>query len=68
MMKPKIQFDWEEFRHIYSKLSKTEEMVIKEHFNIWIEGNTDEEYSSPEMRSMYDQFKSAWIMCQMFTE
>lgn len=68
-MKPKIQFDWQEFRNIYSELSKTEEVVIEQHFNIWIEGNLSmEDCSAPEMRSMYDQFKSTWIMCQMFTK
>ena len=69
MKKPKIQFDWEEFRRIYSNLSKTEEMVIKQHFDIFIQGNSGmEECSTPELLSMYDQFKSSWIMCQMFTE
>lgn len=70
MKESKIQFDWEEFRQIYGKLSKTEEVVIKQHFNVWIQEGMDGDdcYSSPELQGMYDQFKSSWIMCQMFTE
>jgi len=64
----KISFDWSRFAEINLQLSKTEEIVIKEHFDIWLEGNPDDiECSSPEMQAKFDQFKSAWIMSQMFT-
>jgi len=68
-MSDKIKFDWARFRNLNDSLSKTEQTVIEEHFNIWIEGNPDafEDCSSPEMRSKFDQFKAAWIMSQMFT-
>lgn len=68
-MSYKINFDWSKFSIIDSQLSKTEEIVIKEHFNIWLEGNPDDnEYSAPEMRAKFNQFKSAWIMSQMFSD
>jgi hypothetical protein len=68
-MSNKIKFDWSRFRNIERSLSVTEETVITEHFNIWLEGNPDDtECSTPEMRGMFNQFKSAWIMSQMFTD
>ena len=68
-MSDKIKFDWARFRNLNDSLSKTEQIVIKEHFDIWIEGNPDdfEDCSSPEMQSKFHQFKAAWIMSQMFT-
>jgi hypothetical protein len=67
-MSCKINFDWSMFHEISLKLSKTEKIVIKEHFNIWLEGNPDDtECSSPEMQSKFNQFEAAWIMSQMFT-
>jgi hypothetical protein len=68
-MTDKIQFNWSEFSIIIGSLSKTEQIVIQEHFDIWLAGNPDDtECSSPEMRSKFNQFKSAWIMSQMFTD
>ena len=68
-MTNKIQFDWSLFRSIEQSLSTTEKIVIKEHFAIWLEGNPgDAECSSPEMGNMFNQFTSAWIMSQMFTD
>jgi len=67
-MSDKIKFNWAEFREVCSKLSITEETVIKEHFKILIEEGDDNEYSSPEMQQMFDQFRSSWIMSQMFTK
>ena len=68
-MPAKIIFDWTAFSNVNLNLSKTEQIVIKEHFDIWIEGNPDdfEDCSSPEMQSKFNLFKSAWIMSQMFT-
>ena len=64
----KIIFDWTKFSEIELNLSETEKTVIKEHFNIWIGGNPDDNiYSTPEMRDKFLQFKAAWIMSQMFT-
>lgn len=67
-MVDKINFNWAEFRYVCSRLSKTEETVIAEHFKILIEEGDDNEYSSPEMQQMFDQFRSSWIMSQMFTK
>ena len=67
-MSDKILFDWSRFSEIELHLSEIEKIVIKEHFNIWLEGNPDDnEYSAPEMRAKFEHFKSAWIMSQMFT-
>jgi hypothetical protein len=67
-MPDKIKFDWTRFSDIEKDLSKTEKTVIKEHFNIWIQGHSDIDYSTPEMQDRFNQFKAAWIMCQMFTD
>ena len=68
-MPGKILFNWTLFSDVELNLSETENVVIKEHFNIWVEGNPDiEECSSPEMKAKFNIFKSAWIMSQMFTD
>ena len=67
-MTGKILFNWSLFSDVELRLSETEKVVIKEHFNIWVEGNPDiEDCSSPEMKEKFNIFKSAWIMSQMFT-
>ncbi len=67
-MSNKILFDWLKFSDVELSLSKTEKIVIREHFDIWLEGNPDDnEHSAPEMRAKLNQFKAAWIMSQMFT-
>jgi hypothetical protein len=67
-MSEKIIFNWSLFSDVELQLSETEKIVIKEHFNIWLEGNPDiQDCSSPEMEQKFNIFKSAWIMSQMFT-
>lgn len=66
-MSNKIIFDWTKFSDVELNLSETEKTVIKEHFDIWLEGNpNDNVYSNPEMREKFLQFKAGWIMSQMF--
>jgi len=67
-MSDKIIFNWSLFSDIELQLSETERVVIKEHFNIWVEGNSGVgDCSAPEMEGKFNIFKSAWIMSQMFT-
>ncbi len=67
-MSDKIIFNWSLFSDVELQLSETEKIVIKEHFNIWVEGNPDiRDCSAPEMTEKFTIFKSAWIMSQMFT-
>jgi hypothetical protein len=68
-MSDKIIFNWTLFSNVELRLSKTEEIVIREHFNIWVKGNPDNmDCSSPEMKARFNIFKSSWIMSQMFTD
>lgn len=67
-MESKINFDWAKCREKHAKLSKVEKIVIQEHFDIYLSGNTVGEKSSPELNGMYEQFEQAWVMSQMFTE
>jgi len=68
-MSKKILFDWTDFNKEVLQQSKTEEIVIKEHFGIWLDGHSDYDgCSSPELQSHFEMFKSAWIMSQMFTQ
>ena len=69
-MENKIIFDWTKFSDIDLALSETEKIVIKQHFNIWLRGNysdSDDCFSSPELKEKFGIFKGAWIMSQMFT-
>jgi len=66
-MGTKINFDWSEFADVEIDLSQTEKVVIQEHFNIWIQGNSgSEECSAPEMQEKFNLFRAGWIMSQMF--
>jgi hypothetical protein len=68
IMSDKIKFNWHRFKIVENSLSPTEEIVIEQHFNIWLDGNPDDgECSSPELQGKFNQFRSAWIMSQMFT-
>ncbi|MHA1169740.1 MAG: hypothetical protein ACTSRU_18070 [Candidatus Hodarchaeales archaeon] len=67
-MSDKIIFNWSLFSDVDLQLSETEKIVIEEHFNIWVEGNSGiDDCSSPEMKEKFSIFKAAWIMSQMFT-
>jgi hypothetical protein len=67
-MSEKIIFNWSLFSDIELQLSEVEKIVIKEHFNIWVEGNSNfGDCSAPEMQEKFSIFKAGWIMSQMFT-
>jgi len=64
----KILFDWTEFSDREIKLSKTEEIVITEHFKTWIDSNSFyKDCSGLELEEKFNIFRSAWIMANMFT-
>ena len=54
--------------HKYS-VSGVEERLIETHFQAYLDGSDFDldGYSTPEMESMYDTFKTGWIMAQAFT-
>jgi hypothetical protein len=67
-MSSKINFDWSLFSDVDLQMSATEKIVIQEHFNIWLQGNSgNDECSKPELQEKFDIFRAGWIMSQMFT-
>jgi len=54
--------------HKYS-VSQIEEQVIEKHFDAYIDGNDFDlsGMSTPEMKGMYNTFKTGWIMARAFT-
>ena len=62
-----IVFDWGQLQKDLSP-QQTRDKVIEAAFDQWIDGNDGyESKSAPEMRWLYDLFRTSWIIREGFT-
>lgn len=58
----KYGFDYKEYNEVEKTLSPLEEKIIKDHFEVVVEGNDAfRDKSSPEMESFFWIFRHGWI-------